>query len=530
MITIKLATDKMPQWHQEGGIYTTGYLFDPDGKVCRNADLCAYFANIETESDFRQKLLSANGTFSVIIQKEQSSLWMAVDRLKYFSLFYRIKNGNLFICNEIMDLYEPDEPKELDKESFIAFRGLGYALGNKTLLKDVFQIQAGEYLVYNEGKIVCSFYHRHFSEIKNISFSEAKEQLKSILQNVGKRMAEFLGDRQVLLALSGGFDSRLIACLLKKESMKNVLCFTYGKKEGNPEWKRSQAVAEKLGFQWLFVDYTLVDDLGYYRRKHFIDYYQYAAQYVAKFSVTQYFAADYFINEMKISADSVYMPGHGGDFFSGRHFRPYMQNYRSISTIAKDLQVSNFHVGGLVELTGKEKNLIKKLIQSGLANITPLFHNIENWELKEREAKYVFNFNKTWEYWGIGSYMPLCDTELMDFFISLPFEYRLNQKLYKAVLSELFAEFDINFTQDIRKPEAAVIQQIKVLIKRMFPFLKKKQDVFLYDYFDFKRFSQPILKELKEAGEKRKILSFNGIFSEWYLLQIKNKLQNEKNH
>jgi len=524
MIIIKLTKNKNVPWHHEGGIYATGYLFAPDGKLYRDADLCAYFANIETESDFRQRLLSANGNFSVIIQKGQSLLWIAVDRLRYFPLFYRMKTGNLLICDEITGLYEPDEQKTLDEESYIAFRGLGYTLGNKTLLKDAFQIQAGEYLVYNDDKIVGSFYHRYFSEIKNIGFNEAKEQLKNILQNVGKRMSEFLGNRQILLALSGGFDSRLIAYLLKKEGMENVICFTYGKKEGNPEWKRSQAVAEKLGFKWLFIDYTLVNDLDYYKREHFIDYYKYAAQYVSKFSVTQYFAADYLINELKISADSVYLSGHGGDFFPGRHLRPYMQNYRTISTIAKDLQVSNFHIGDLVESTGKEKNTIKKIIQSELTSTTPLFHNVDNWELKEREAKYVFNFNKIWEYWGIDSYMPLCDTELMDFFISLPFEYRLNQKLYKDVLSELFAEFDINFTQDIKKQESAVIQQIKAFVKRMFPFLKKKQDIFLYDYFDFKRFSQPVLKELEDADEKRKILSFNGIFSEWYLMQIKKEI------
>jgi hypothetical protein len=49
------------------------------------------------------------------------------------------------------------------------------------------------------------------------------------------------------------------------------------------------------------------------------------------------------------------------------------------------------------------------------------------------------------------------------------------------------------------------------------------------DYFDFKRFTQPVLQELKEAGGMRKIISMNGIFSEWYLLQVKKK-HNEKPH
>ena len=522
MITIKLTKDKMSKWHHDKGIYTIGYLFAPDGKLYQNADLCTYFENIETEIDFQNKLLSANGAFSVIIQKTQSELWMAVDRFRYFSIFYRQNNEDLLISDEITDLFEPNEPLNLDEESYIVFRGLGYTLGKKTLLRDVFQIQAGEYIVYNNNKTVQTFYHRHFSEIKNISFDAAKEQLKNILCNVGKRMSEFLCNRPILLPLSGGLDSRLIAFLLKKEGKENVLCFTYGKKEGNPEWKNSREVAEKLGFKWLFIDYTTINDTEYHKQKQFIDYYKYAAQYVSKFYATQYFAANYLFDEINIPMNTVILPGHGGDFFSGSHLRPYMENYRKISTIAKDLQIMHFHISGLVETSVKEKKSVEKIIQADLKDISPLFHNIENWDLKERQAKYIINSNRLWEYRGICNYMPLCDTELIDFFVSLPFEFRLNQKLYKAVISELFDEFNINFSKDIKKMEITVVQQIKIFIKRLLPFLRKKNDIFSGDYFDFKRLSQPILKELEEMKENRKILSFNGIFSEWYLLQIKN--------
>ncbi|MDR1683321.1 MAG: asparagine synthase C-terminal domain-containing protein [Candidatus Symbiothrix sp.] len=528
MEKIKLTKDKACQWYSNDSCYAKGYLFTPDGRLYRDENLLSYFGDIADENDFRSKLLSANGVFSVIINQE-NTLWVAVDRVRYFPLFYRFKGEQIYIADEIRDLYEPDEQKELDPDSALLFRGLGYVLKNKTLLKDAFQIQAGEYLSYINGKLTSAFYHLHRSEKINIGFDEAKEQLKNILQNVGSRMTQVLGDRLALLSLSGGFDSRLIAYLLKKEGVKNVLCFTYGKKEDNPEWKRSEMVAKKLGYEWLFIDYGSIDNQPlFHKQKQFVDYCEYASQYVSKFGVTQYFAANYLIENVKIPTNPVCLAGHGGDFFSGSYLRPFMQKYHSLSAMAKDLQLSDFHIGNMVQLTGKERKKIVKLIRKDLLNFSPLFQSVENWELKEREAKYVFPFNKLWEYRGIDSYMPLCDTELMDFFISLPFEYRLNQKLYKTVLSELFAEFDINFPQDESKLKAAIIQQIKIFIKRTFPFLKKKPNLFLYDYFDFKRFSQPLLKELEEAGEKRKILSLNGIFSEWYLMQIKKKLQNEK--
>jgi len=530
MITIKLTKNNVFQWHCENGISAIGYLFTPAGKLYRDSELCTFFDSVETENDFLQKLLSANGNFSVIIQKEQS-LWMAVDRFRYFPLFYRQKEGELLVCDEITGLFESDEPKEFEEKALLEFQALGCTLENRTLLKNAFQIQAGEYIIYDSSNIVRTFYHNCFSEINNIDFNEAKKQLKEILHNVGKRMSELMGERQVLLPLSAGFDSRLIAYLLKKEGIKNVLCFSYGKKEGNPEWKRSQTVAEKLGFQWFFIDYTQIDNLDYYKQKRFTDYYQYAAQYVNKFAFTQYFAVNHLIDEKKIQvANSVHLPGHGGDFLSGRHLQPYMQNYQRLASIAKDLSIFGFHVGDLVQLTGKERKTIEKTIVSQLTDFSPLFLNFDNWELKEREAKCVFTFNKLWEQQGIDSYMPLCDTELMDFFVSLPFEYRLNQKLYNSVLTELFAEYDINFPQNKSNPKTVILRQIKNYIKRTIPFLKKKKDVFLFDYFDLKRLYKPILNELEGAGETRKILSSNGIILEWYLLQIKNNLQNEKNH
>jgi asparagine synthase (glutamine-hydrolysing) len=520
MVTLKLTKNNVFQWFHQQNIYAKGYLFSPGGTLYRDATLCSYFSGINDEKDFREKLLSANGTFSVIIQQAES-LWMAVDRLRYFPLFYRKRNDGLIIGDEIETLYNPDELKKLDTDACLSFTGLSYVLGNKTLLKDIFQLQAGEYIVYENQQITPVFYHQCFSPIRPLGFDEAKEQLKSVLRNVGQRMVQLLGDRQVILSLSGGFDSRLLAYLLKKGGINNVLCYTYGKKDGNPEWKGSQAIAERLGFEWIFIDYTGIDEPDFYKQKRFIDFYKYASQYVSKFGVTEYFAADYLIDELKIPAGSVHLPGHGGDFFSGSHFRPYMQRNEAISLIARDLQYKHCD---LVELNRKESEILCRYIQLELVNGFPYFANLENWELKERQAKYIFNSNRLWEQRGIDSLMPLCDIEFMDFFDALPFEYRLNQKLYKTVLTELFAEFDINFPQDIKQPEHAFMQELKVWVKRIFPFVRRKQDPYLYDYFDFRRLSKPVLDDLQKENHDRKILSFAGIYSEWYLMQVKKEI------
>jgi asparagine synthase (glutamine-hydrolysing) len=527
MITsIKLTRNKVFRWYCREHVHTKGYLFAPDGTLYRDADLYNYFSNITSVDDFRQKLLSANGIFSVIIQKNKS-VWVAVDRFRKFPLFYRNQKATWIISDDVDNLFEADEQKEIDTEAYLTFSGCGYVLGNKTLLKGVFQLQAGEFLVYDEIRMMPSFYHQHFSPIQDISFDEARTQLKKIFLNVAQRMSRLIGDRPVIVSLSGGFDSRMLAYLLKKTGKTNVLCFTYGIKEGNPEWERSKAVAEKLGFKWVFIDYSTMDEPSFHKEKQFIDFYTYVAQYVSKFGFASYFAVNYLIHTLSISSDSVMLTGDGGDFFAGGHLRPYMAKYQSLSTIAQDLQYMHCN---LVELHQAKRKKIRSIIKQKLRNTTPLFSNIENWDLKERQAKYIFNSDKLWEYFKIEPQTPLCDTALMDFFVSLPFEYRLNQKLYKTVLTELFEECELNFPQDVNKQEKAIIQQCKIYIKRIFPFLKKKPDLFQYDYFDFKRFVQPILQELHTEKQDEKIISSNGIFSEWYLIQVKKEISDSLNH
>jgi asparagine synthase (glutamine-hydrolysing) len=527
MIDIKLTRNKCFKWYHKEGIYVKGYLYDRQGNLYQHDNLINYFHDIENEISFKRKLLEANGIFSVIIQHiHKKELWISVDRFRYFPLFYRKKENDFLVSDDIDNLYATNEKIQIDQESAIFFSGISYVLGNKTLLKNIYQIQAGELLVCKKSEITRDFYHRHYpDQLIHITFEEAKIQLKSILRQVSKRMAGLIGNRPVILPLSGGLDSRLIAYMLKKEGIENILCYTFGKKEGNPEWVRSQKVAGKLGFKWIFIDYTAIHDPEFYKDSTFNEFYNYESQYVSKFGIMQYLAANHLTRELNVSPDSVVIPGHGGDFFSGSHLQPSMKNYRSVKTVAKDLVYSHCR---LVQLSSKERKQIFQVIKGELINSIPLFSNIENWDLKERQAKYIVNSNKLWEYFGLETQMPLCDTELMDFFVALPFDLRLNQRLYKAVISELFDEFDINFPEDNKHIEVTFIQKLKVSVKRAFPFLRKKTDLFQSDYFDFKRISKGMVQEVWENMPfSRKPISLNGILSEWYLMQIRRKFPDE---
>jgi asparagine synthase (glutamine-hydrolysing) len=268
---IRLTQNKAYPWHHKNGVYAKGYLFSPEGRLYKEAGLCDYFDGVGDEIRFREKLQSANGIFSVVVA-QGDSLWAAVDRIRYFPLFYRKNREELCIADAPAELFDRSEDTEIDEEAALTFSACSYVLGKKTLLKDCFQIQAGEYIVSDDCRLTSAFYYQWPTSIRSLDFEAAILQFKQILDRVARRMAQLIGSCPVMIALSGGFDSRLVACLMKKAGISDVVCYTFGVKANNPEWERSKEVAERLGYRWLFVDYSVLDVPDYYKEKRIVDF------------------------------------------------------------------------------------------------------------------------------------------------------------------------------------------------------------------------------------------------------------------
>ena len=145
---------------------------------------------------------------------------------------------------------------DLDNVNSDEFLSIGFVAGEETLLQDIFQVQAGEYLIFDDNKLKKEFYFDYLTKkISTKSFDELKSEFLDILRDSIQRIIKLANGRHIVLPLSGGYDSRLIASLLKQANYQNVTCFTYGKKN-SPEVIISKKVANELGFKWFFVEYN----------------------------------------------------------------------------------------------------------------------------------------------------------------------------------------------------------------------------------------------------------------------------------
>ncbi|MEJ2618584.1 MAG: hypothetical protein P8Z35_26765, partial [Ignavibacteriaceae bacterium] len=225
MSTIKLTKNDGFSWFKQNEIYVKGFIYSDDKTCLTGPALCNYFKNINNSVDLSNKLSSANGQFSVII-KYKDNIFAAIDRLRSFPLFYAILNNNPIISDdpdEIIKITNLNKINSIREEEFLA---TGFVTGDRTLLDNLYQIQAGALLSVQNSKINQTFYHTNeTSYISKHSYTELYDQLNRILENASKRLTGSLQGRALLLSLSGGYDSRLIASMLKNQKYENVICF-----------------------------------------------------------------------------------------------------------------------------------------------------------------------------------------------------------------------------------------------------------------------------------------------------------------
>ena len=471
------------KWYKKDDMYIKGYLFDDNDVLYKEDKLINYFVEVNSKKEFENKLLKANGFFAVIMEKNDK-IFCAVDRTRTFPLFYAQKDNNLYISDSVEKLSNKIGKKfiELNEKEFLT---TGYVTGNETLLENIYQLEAGNYLVYDKNKkelIIKEYFNYVTNHVKKDSFEKLETEFLNILEKVAKRLIRFADGRQIVVPLSGGYDSRLIVSLLKKYEYDNVFCFTYGKKDSF-EVDISKKVAQKLDYKWHFVEYNeknIECDFG--KKDYFKNYIDYSFNFVSSSHIQDFFAVKYLKENNLIEKDAVFVPGHTGDFTSGGHILncDYEDNKKQIiSDIIKKHYNLNFEINA---------NIFKEKIKKNIDYKGFGYSIYENWELKERQSKFIINANRVYGYFGYKHSLPLWDKEMIEFFKVLPLEHKKGQIFYeKVIFSYFFKNYEIDFHKNrktlvISKIKRFIPLSIKKIYKKV---INKKFDLNNFSYIIF---------------------------------------------
>jgi asparagine synthase (glutamine-hydrolysing) len=526
-VKIHIHTDynKAFSWIEAENILFIGYLSGHPELIPDRRLITQIFGNCKNLSSFRETLVGLNGVFSVIIRSE-SEVLAASDPSRFFPLFYCLKNNELFLSDDIEYTRKNSGTRKFDPLAKLEYLASAFTGESRTLFRDVYQICPGEAVSFSEGRkesVVFFTLTRSIDQLSRIPRDRLADLTRIQINHAFERILVPLKGKPILLPLSGGIDSRLIACQLKKHELYDVTCFTYGRR--TREVEISRRVAEKLGFKWFFIEYTreLVGKL--YKDPLFEKYYSYTSRGTSMFYLQEYPAIKWLFDKKIITTDYAVLPGHPGDLLRGSLLLEKNPEQTSIKDLPETLLKRKFiHT----VLSGKEKIILLESLENYLSRIQTdpevLSYSVqEEWELKERTSKYIMNSSHAFTYFGLKCFFPLADKELIEFFKFLPLENRVFGNLYQEVLYSLFFKFyKLDFADDIQP--SVFKQKLSTLKKNIRPYLPvfiKKRLLLKNDWANYEIMTRGLLEELHKNNIRPADNGSSHLYRilNWYLMK-----------
>lgn len=427
-------------WVKKADISCCGYLHSADGGVLSGESLSEYFVQFADEAALRKALQEANGCFALIRNFGEKTL-AAVDRTRSFPLFWDTKN-RLADKNEKLKKLDIQALQASAPEIISEYLICGYVSGSDTLHPEIKQIPAGHYLVLESDKaprLEC-YYRREHLEMQGAKAGELALELHALHLKIAEEIAHYLDGRTAVIPLSGGYDSRLIAYLLSVLAYPKVICFSYDSPTSR-ESHISQATAKYLKLPWHFVEHTHQSWYEAYQSPERRDFYRYAVNASSSAHIQDWLAVKELKAQGILPEDSVFMPGHTGDFLQSGHLGAAFGRQESFGRQELIDQIIARHYRLWQNPSPDEYQSFGARIQKVIAapermDAAQAASLYEYWNLQERQAKFILNSLRVYEYFGYEWHLFHWDQRLMDFWAKVPLEQRLGRRLWQHYAKE----------------------------------------------------------------------------------------------
>lgn len=428
------------KWYQREGVYFRGYIQLKNGDCLQGEAAVKYLLANASYDEFYNSLSTFYGCYSIIICKDDE-VWMAVDIARSMPLYYDAELSCVSDSAEAVRKYKLINTEDLDYNRVLEMYATSYIVGENTVFHSIKQLDIGSAAIIRNNKIESHYYFVHKSKEISIDRRDALSQLEEITGRSMERLKKVIGNRQIVISLSGGYDSRYLACSLKENGFENVFCYTYGRKDSF-EPIQSKKVADALGYQWEGLEYS-DDDVKKIISEDTKEYFAYTNNY-DYISYIQNFVAFKKLSEMGvIDEDAVVLTGLCNDMPTG-YYTPdkeeaekwgytnegcasfvYSQRFVKFS-LADDLKKQYTR-----EIEGKFKEWDLRV-----ADYESFVHASDCANTAFSHSRCFLHMNNVHEFFGHQWLLPCWDRELLEFWYSIPAKYRYKQNLYEEYITE----------------------------------------------------------------------------------------------
>ncbi len=417
------------------------------------------------------------GTFSnVLWDGMKQRLYFFRDRYGAKPLYYTKTQAGLIFASEVASILQCNQyNKTINTAAIYQYMSFGSVYTPETVFENVYHLKPGCYGIYTEGRFEeIEYASIPFGEESNDGFFKAAENIQALL---GKSVSRCTGEDNTGIFLSGGLDSSLIAALAGEGRVEHAFCLKPVTKTGSMHQKEedvyfSAYLANKYGIRhhaWEMTSKDLIENID-----------DVIGSFSQPFSST---ISTYFLAKNTSGICKRILTGDGADELFGSY------GHHSTAAVLEKYVFLKEHgeniVGREKEFAPYDKNIpfldslyqyggnddtlwYYRLLQMG-DNEKSIFLNrdmfgeyIENqstvercvrWD-KELKSKGALNRSLERDFkhllpghtmlyqdtltrkFGINVAMPFLDIGLIDYVVSLPQEYKINQGITKAVLKE----------------------------------------------------------------------------------------------
>lgn len=508
---------KKYNWFKLNNVCVVGFCWYQDSFYSE-----AEFAKLLTKNSENDEALVKcfnllSGQFSFIINNN-NSVFIGSNITLSYPVFYTQNGQEISDSPEI--LLDFISQKTIDTNTKNYFLQFGVCPENKTLIDGINQVHPGELIHFKNNVQKC---YSVLPKKKTATKHKTETELRDMIHHVFSRFYKQVKNKHVVVPLTAGYDSRLLAGLLKTYGHKNVTCATWGRKN-NAELPVAEKVAKTLGYKHIFIEYNAELIEGFPQSSEFIDYANYSGHLSSMPFLQDYFAVKYLIQNNLASEESIFMPGHSGDFFAGSHLSKNMEtaSNKQLIRVLLEKYASSYSTtkAEYQELT----KFIKKYFEKP-EDVKP-WQRFENWDFIERQCKFINNCNMVYSFFGLNVSTPLFDQQFIKFFNDLSFELKRNANFYNSTLEKhFFKPLSLDF--DLKKETSIKpFWLFKSFLLKNTPEFLKKMYYPLNDTIFYREITDVLMKANSTFSFKNPLRpqAYNSYITQWYLQHIESSI------
>lgn len=183
-----------------------------------------------------------------------------------------------------------------------------YVTGPETIWAGVASAQPGEVVRLDDDGATRRRYWEYWPGVGTNGCEDSLPMLRAGFETALDRLERVADSRPVVVPLSGGLDSRLLAAGLAARN-HDVVGFTFGR-SGHPDVEVSREVADRLGVRWEFVPYSAEAWDEWYHGEACERYRTRAFGGDALPFLAEWPAVHRLLDEGRVPPDALFCPGH----------------------------------------------------------------------------------------------------------------------------------------------------------------------------------------------------------------------------